>query len=120
MLTSEEIEHLEKAYEASTPGYWRRCSTDHLGTIEETRAWLGRMVDFYPEQSQLMLLAAMVNGEEMPEVLERVEDFVVPALTGNGPTSDANARFIELAHNWMPQLLATARQALALRPQVPR
>ena len=123
-LTDDELSYLERAYQASTPGYWRRAHTGQIATIEDTRAWLGRMVDYHPEQPQLEMLEAMVDASDPGDILENIEEYVVPALTGNGPTSEANAVFIEVAHNWMPLLLDEIKRARALlkafRPAVPR
>lgn len=120
MDVDEMIVELERAYKASTQGYWRRGETAHLTTIEETREWLGRMVDYHPEQPRLMMLAAMEDQSDPPEVLENVEEYVCPAVTGNGPKSEANAAFIELAHNWMPLLLEELKASRPFRPVAPR
>lgn len=122
-LTDDELSYLERAYQASTPGYWRRAKTDHLATIEDTRAYLERMVDFHPEQTQLEMLVAMKDASDPVDVPED-GSFIVPAFTGNGPTSEANAAFVEVAHNWMPLLLDEIKRSRALlaafRPAVPR
>lgn len=123
-LTNDDLNLLEQAYATSTQGNWRRCRTDQITTIEDTRAWLGRMVDHHPEKPQLEMLVAMVDGSDPGDILEDIETYVVPTVTGNGPTSEANAAFIELAHNWMPLLLEEIRQSRlllsAFRPAVPR
>ena len=111
MISQADLEALEQAYRASTRGVWRR-GHKQLPNIGETIAWLGRMVDYHQEQPNLELLCAMVDGSEPPDVLENIEEYYCPAITGNGPTSTANALFIELAHNFMPQLLACARAQL--------
>ena len=110
-LDPQTFDDLEKAYAASTQGNWRRGLTEQE-SIEEARAWLGRMVDYHPENLGLHMVAAMVDQSDPPGDLDDVEKFVVPALTGNGPNSANNAAFIELAHNAMPFLLG---EIVALR-----
>ena len=115
-LSDDELDELETLYQASTKGVWRRARTDHLNTISETRDYLGRMVDFYSEQPRLALIAVATDGSDNPG---DGNDWVCPALTGNGPAAEANAAFLEVAHNDMPHLLAEIREArrlLALRP----
>ena len=48
------------------------------------------------------------------------EDYIVPALTGDGPTSEANAAFIANARNLLPLLLAEVRELRARRDDLRR
>lgn len=45
-------------------------------------------------------------------------DYILPAVTGDGPTSEANARFIEAAHTAVPALLDTLEGAEAERDRL--
>lgn len=107
------IDSVSLAYKASTQGNWRR-GIRRLDTIQETKEWLARMVDYNAERASLHMVAAMVDGSDPGEVLENVEEFVIPCLTGNGPTSEANAYFLEVAHNYMPEILEALNRATAL------
>lgn len=98
---------LKQAYEASTRGNWRR-GHKQLPDLAETKEWLARMVEFNAAQPNLELLCAMVDASDPPEVLENIEEYYCPAITGNGPNSEANALFIELAHNNFQALLNMA------------
>jgi hypothetical protein len=70
-----------------------------------------------PEKLAEMCRLMFARGKEMrvwQAYTGDVDDALVVAMTGNGPTSEANARFITLAFRAWPKLIQEIRDQRAL------
>lgn len=113
ILTDEQLDEIEKYTKAATPPPWDWAGRS-FETVEEVKDWLCKMVDYNAENLFLHGVGHMVNGSHMPETVDDVWKFVMPAITGNGPTAEANAKFLSVARSSMPDLVAEVRRLYAL------
>jgi hypothetical protein len=92
-LTDEELARLDELEKAATAGEWKPKAERYPNYRELWHAF-----DPVLARGGLDLYWLEVAGEKFP------------AVTGNGPTSEANAALIAAARNALPSLLAELRQ----------
>ena len=105
---------LRAAAEAATPGPWDWAGTA-FETLDEAKAWLGRMLDFAPDNLFLHGVGHMLDGSHMPDEIDDPWAFVMPAITGNGPTAEANAKYLRAANPSAVLALLDENERLWLR-----
>lgn len=97
MSTTEGLAARAKAaLEGITDGPWRHCTAPSNDSDETHAEWLaGSLIG---------------GGEELHVLIAESPDpkfaYIVPAVTGDGPTSSRNAEFISEARQLVPDLLA--------------
>lgn len=111
-MKPEDLNEIERFCNAATPGPWDWAGRE-FETPEEMKAFLNRMVDFYPQNLFIHGVAHMLDGTHTPDYLEDMSRFVMPAITGNGPTAEANAKFLEVARQAIPAMIAEIRRLWA-------
>lgn len=100
------LDELEAAWKAATPGPWTPATAPSEDSAETHAEYLTNALR--PENGHPLWVAwAPADGELHPGC-----DYVVPVVTGDGPTSEANARFVAAAHDVVPALLAVVRGVL--------
>lgn len=99
-MTSEEIAEIEARAAAATPGPWRRTVK---GDRREAREWLIGQFDA-SEGDKIHGAGVAAAGKTIEE------ECLSTAITGNGPTSEANAIFIASARTDVPRLCAALRE----------
>jgi hypothetical protein len=102
-LTEEDLATFEEIDAARSPGAWINARGD-FATREKAAEAVARMV-----AHECPVLHALFLGTEL-DAVPRPESLRSPAVTGNGPTSEANARFIAMCSVAVPRLIAEARQ----------
>lgn len=106
-LTQQELDELDRLASAATPAPWS-TRTAPADDSEETKAeYLAGSLSTDDPGAALYVLIADTDRDGLA--------YVLPAVTGDGPTSEANARFIEAARTAVPRLVAEVRE---LRAQV--
>lgn len=93
------LAEIQERADAATPGTWQRRTAP------------------LPGESKAEWLAGTCHGDEPLQVLISQSDdprytYLVPALTGDGPTSVANAEFIASARADVPRLVAALTAVL--------
>ena len=83
-----DLKKLRKAAEAATQGDWWLGHSD-TKTIKAAKKYFSNLLDWNPTNSDLWMVG-VGNWKNKNEC-------VITALTGNGPTSEANADFISLS-----------------------
>ena len=99
--TKEIIEEQKQVAEKASPRPW--WLGEKPGTMEESGKFMAEAAAFYPESQMLY----MVGAGPIPENnhSDGSEPCLIPAITGNGPTSEANRNFIvEAVNNYIPAL----------------
>lgn len=94
---------LEKLRAAATPGPWTPATAPAEGSDETPAEYLTNALRPGEGRSLWVAWAATVEG------LHDGCDYVVPVVTGDGPASEANARYVAAMHAALPALLAAAR-----------
>lgn len=113
IFTDEQLDEIEKYTNAATPPPWDWAGHEFT-EIQEVKDWLCRMVQYNPDNLFLHGVGHMLDGSHMPDSIDDVWAFVMPAITGNGPTAEANAKFLSVARQAMPDLVAELRRMYAL------
>jgi hypothetical protein len=102
------LDALEAAWRAATPGPWAPATAPSEDSAETHAEYLTNALR--PENGHPLWVAwAPADGDLHPGC-----DYVVPVVTGDGPTSEANARFVAAAHDAVPDFLAAVRGVLDL------
>ena len=89
--------------EAATPGPWQPTVLDDPTRESKERYYAGTLSPDTPD-APLYLLTARTDREGL--------SYVIPALTGDGPTSAINAEFIAAARSAVPRLVAAVEAVL--------
>ncbi|TDO18151.1 hypothetical protein EV580_1333 [Mycobacterium sp. BK086] len=88
------VDRTKAALEGITPAPWERRTAPHDDT--ETHAQF--------------MAGTLVGGEQLHVLIAESPDpkyaYIVPAVTGDGPTSERNAEFIAAARTLVPELLS--------------
>ena len=100
MITPEEIARLRELEKKATPGPWFLAVHEEK-TVKKLMAWLAKFGSHYPNNKILHMVGAGKFGEDGLDE----DEIRVPAVTGNGPTSEANRDYICAARNALPALL---------------
>lgn len=108
-MDEQELKLIEQCTNAATPEPWDWAYRE-FGTPEEAREWLGKMFDYNSANLFIHGAAHMEDGSHAPPVLEDVWAFVMPMISGNGPTSEANAKFCCMARSAVPLLISEVKQ----------
>lgn len=108
-MDEQELKLIEQRTNAATPEPWDWAYRE-FGTPEEAREWLGKMLDYNSANLFIHGAAHMEDGSHAPPVLEDVWAFVMPMISGNGPTSEANAKFCCMARSAVPLLISEVKQ----------
>ena len=104
MTTTEKIAALRAIHEASTEGTWMYGTPGD--DCEQTRAeWMAGCAK-EPDGSAAGSLWAAWQ--------QRGGELLIPAITGDGPTSEHNAHAIVSAHNNLPALLKALEDVLGI------
>lgn len=99
---SDVVERAKAALEGVTDGPWKHCTAPHeyddalpVATVDKAK-WLADTL--------------IGDGEPLHVLITDSPDpkfaYTVPALTGDGPTSERNAQFIAQARTLVPELVA--------------
>ena len=91
-FTPEEIAHLREIVAKATKRPWWHGQHQEE-TVDELSQWIGEMPAKH-DGLTLWMVGAGVFGEDRNE-----DEIRIPAITGNGPTSEANMDFIISAVN---------------------
>ena len=101
-----DLDAIEARVRAATPGPWER----RIGPRE------GYSIK---EKAKYMRGCAIDNGEPLQVLIADSDrpgiDYLVPALTGDGPLAEANAEFIAHAREDVPALVAEVRRLTEFR-----
>ena len=108
-MDEQELKQIEQITNAATPEPWDWAYRE-FDTPEEAREWLGKMLDYNSANLFINGAAHMEDGSHAPPVLEDVWAFVMPMISGNGPTSEANAKFCCMARSAVPLLISEVKQ----------
>lgn len=99
MVTKEELQAIQERAEKATPGPWEWARFDDS---KEPIEWLREMLSY----GSGPVHGAWAPGHPLTRGTHpRPEHAVMPAITGNGPTSEANAKFIAAARTDVLALL---------------
>ncbi|MGX9669944.1 hypothetical protein [Mycobacterium sp. HM-7] len=95
-MSADLTERTKAALEGVTKGPWRHCTAPSNDSDETHAEWLaGTLIG---------------QGEELHVLIAESPDpkfaYIVPAVTGDGPSSSRNAEFIAGARQLVPELLA--------------
>lgn len=99
MTRSERLEEIRKRAEVATPGPWLWALFDEA---KDPLEWIRECLSYGSGPVHLTWCPEhpLTKGQH-----PRPEHAVVPAITGNGPTSEANAKFLAAAREDIPWLL---------------
>lgn len=104
-VSDADLDALEQLLADATPAPWNFAPGPHPDRTETKAEYLVGMLR--GDQDKVWVAyAADPEGD--------AEDYLVPAITGDGPTSAANAALIANARNLLPALLADLRAARSL------
>ena len=99
MTTPERLEEIRERVESASPEPWHFATAPHDPTTQTKAEFVvGALNKCRPVPSLWTCWAAVPKGTP--------DDYIIPALTGDGPTSESNARFIAHARSDVPDLLA--------------
>lgn len=100
-FTTEIIEAELELAEKATPRPWWLGT--HDGDLDDIQSFMAACAAFYPDSRRLF----MVGAGPIPDnfVADGSEPTLIPAITGNGPTSEANHEYIAAAANNYPAAL---------------
>jgi len=101
-LTDADLDALEGLIAEATPAPWDFAPGPHPDSDKTKAAYLLGMLR---DEDDKVWVAFSADPEGGPE------DYLVPAVTGDGPASRANAALIANARNLLPALLAEVRAA---------
>lgn len=108
ILTHDDLNQIERAAQAATIDTWQVGHTD-TQNIDETVARLAEAVQNHDTPDLWVVFVG--DPDDNP--------ITVPAITGNGPTSQANAEYLEMAQPRNVLLLAaTIRHLMGDRESV--
>ena len=98
---NERFADLRELAAQATPRPWWRAR--HQGDLADIQKFLSECAAYYPDAKTLW----MVGSGPVPEngVANGSEQVGLPAITGNGPTSESNMTYIVAACNALPALL---------------
>lgn len=99
--TADVIERAKAALEGVTPGPWAHRTAPHPDSGETPAEYLAGSLS-----SSGGPLHVLIADSPDPELA-----YVIPALTGDGPTSEINAEFIAAARTLVPELIAELARA---------
>jgi hypothetical protein len=99
MTRAERLEEIRKRADKATPGPWETAIYDKA---KEPIEWLRECLS---HGSGPVHLTWCPEHPLTQGLYPRPEHAVVPAITGNGPTSEANAVFVAAARSDVPWLL---------------
>jgi hypothetical protein len=105
-LTDADLDALDELIAAATPSPWNFAPAPNPDAEDQSKA--GYVTGLLTDSDDRLWTTFAADPEGDPE------DYVVPALTGDGPTSEANAAFIANARNLLPLLLAEVREVRGL------
>lgn len=98
-MTPEERDAIRERWAKATPGPWTVCYDDTQPSLDALAAEVGRAIK-HNDGLKLWGVVVKTPGERT--------EYAYPAITGNGPTSEANARAIASAPSDIAALLASA------------
>lgn len=107
VIPAELLDQLDALHAAATPGPWTAATAPAEGSDESPAQYLAGALD--PDSGRPLWVAWA--GCHRPE--HDGLDYVVTVVTGDGPGSEANARYLAHAHDAMPRLTAAVRAALS-------
>jgi hypothetical protein len=97
---------------AATPGPWTAATAPAEGSDETAAEYLVSALRPDEGRPLWVVWAPAVAG------LHDDSDYVVPVVTGDGPASEANARYLADLHAALPELLRLAREGEAVKRAV--
>lgn len=100
-ITPEEIAELKRLCDEATPGPWQWYQQPG-DTKEECIKWAISAVE---ETVSSGNFKPPMNGVGAGDLQSTTEHWLIPAVTGCGPTSDKNAIFIAAARSALPRLI---------------
>jgi len=100
MIISEEIARLRELEKKATPRPWFLAVHEEK-TVKKLMEWTAKLGMHYPDNKTIHMVGAGKFGEDGLDE----DEIRVPAVTGNGPTSEANRDYICAARNVLPDLL---------------
>jgi hypothetical protein len=108
------LDQLDALRADATPGPWQAATAPAEGSDETHAEYLTNALR--PDEGNPLWVAwaPVVNG------VHNDVEYVVPVVTGDGPTSGDNARYIAAAHEALPQLTAALRAVLDLADELER
>lgn len=98
-----DLDELERMLAEATPGPWK---TEH------------QRAESVDKLANAMAVSIRKGGSDWHWLETQPYSGTWPAATGNGPTSEANARLIAALRNAAPELIAATRERDALRQRV--
>lgn len=100
------LDFLDEVRAAGTPGEWMPATAPPPGVDQTHAQYIASALR--PEQGRPLWLtwAPAVNG------VHEAVDYVIPAMTGDGPMSEENAVLVATAVNALPILTAALRAVL--------
>ena len=113
MSITELLDHLDELHTAASPGPWTAATAPAEGSDESHADYV--VGALRPEEGRPLWVTW---APKVDEVHGDTTDYVVPAVTGDGPTSRANASFIAGAHAALPRLTAALRAVLDLADEL--
>jgi hypothetical protein len=107
------LDELDRLRAAATPGPWHPATAPAEGSDETHAEYL--VNSLRPDEGRPLWVAwaepaDIHDGDDVA--------YVVPVVTGDGPTSEANARYVAVLHDTAPRLTAAVRAALALAAEL--
>lgn len=99
-LTEQDIEEMERTVEKATAEPWLK---GHNPTSREPMEYIADAYSYGPP-GLVHLVCVPVDGKPIDDALG------FTAITGNGPTSEANAAFIARARSFVPRAIADLRR----------
>jgi hypothetical protein len=104
----EVLDRLDALRASTTAGPWTAATAPAEGSDETHAEYLTRALRL-DKGNQLW-----VAWSPAPDGLHSDVEYVVPVVTGDGPTSRANAEFVAATHGALPGLVAALRAVLHL------
>lgn len=105
------LDRLEQAHAAASPGPWTAATAPAEGSDETAAEYLTNALR--PDEGRPLWVAWAPKVDGLHD-----SDYVVPVVTGDGPTSEANARYVAEVHASLPALVSALRAVADLADEL--
>jgi hypothetical protein len=104
-VNTEQLDEWQRITDEATPGPWYFATAPYDPEKQTKAEYVTSALNKWREDATLWTLWS-------PDPEGEPDDYVIPALTGDGPTSRANAEFIAIARVAMPVLIRELKRLL--------
>jgi hypothetical protein len=117
MIDKDVVDKIEVASKKTTRGNWRTAKFTS-NTHEQTIEFISNSIRMSNEDPTINCLVAMADESNPVDELLDSGNFVITLNALNGPTGEQNVKFVELAHNYMPEIIRDLKNYRMLQESI--